>query len=143
MDPYAAKTMPPLNDSRISLGTAPDQKAKTLSSLKIWTAQFKVLRYTLRASMDCILVQKLVSGRSTKIAEEEHSYRVLIVSNGIVTYLKLISMRSVWMKILTLHCDYASHCTNAKRAEGSNFLSRSDISLSNLPQSRITSEANA
>lgn len=65
--PYMVKTMPPLKISLPSLGTAPDQKVRTPSSLKIRAAQLKLFLYSCFASIDCI--------------------RVLMVSSGMVAYL--------------------------------------------------------
>lgn len=52
---YIVKTMPPLKDSRTSRGTAPDQKARMLSSLNMRAAQLKLFLYCDRASIDCML----------------------------------------------------------------------------------------
>lgn len=59
---YIVKTIPPLRESRASLGSAPDQKARTLSSLKILIAQWKLFLYSCFASMDCMRVFTVSSG---------------------------------------------------------------------------------
>ena len=49
-------TIPPLSISRARRGTAPDQNVKIPSCLKIFAAQTKLFLYSLRASIDCILL---------------------------------------------------------------------------------------
>ena len=49
-------TIPPLSISRARRGTAPDQKVKIPSCLKIFAAQTKLFLYSFRASIDCILL---------------------------------------------------------------------------------------
>ena len=48
-------TIPPLSISLASLGKAPDQKVNMPSSLKMRVAHTKLFRYSVRASMDCML----------------------------------------------------------------------------------------
>lgn len=52
---YIVKTIPPLIISLASRGTAPDQKVRSPSSLKIRAAQEKLFLYSFLASIDCIL----------------------------------------------------------------------------------------
>lgn len=52
---YMVNTMPPLSISRASLGKAPDQKVRMPSSLKMRVAHTRLFRYSVRASMDCML----------------------------------------------------------------------------------------
>lgn len=54
---YIENTIPPLAINLTNLGTAPDQKAKTPSSLNILPAHTKVFLYSVLASMDCILLK--------------------------------------------------------------------------------------
>lgn len=49
------KTMPPLNISLASRGTAPDQSVKKPSFFTILVAHSKLFLYSFRASIDCIL----------------------------------------------------------------------------------------
>ena len=49
------KTMPPLNISLASRGTAPDQRVKKPSFFTILVAHSKLFLYSFRASIDCIL----------------------------------------------------------------------------------------
>jgi hypothetical protein len=72
-------TIPPLNISLASRGTAPDQNVRIPSSLNILAAQTKLFRYSFLDSIDCILV--------------------LTVSSGIVTYLiNGLALRNEWQK---------------------------------------------
>ena len=76
---YIVKTIPPLRINLASRGTAPDQKVKTPSSLNILAAQAKLLLYSLRASMDCMLLENQTGFHNLSVTQ---LYRVLMVSRG-------------------------------------------------------------
>ena len=65
---YIVNTIPPLMISRANLGSAPDQKVKTPSCLKIRAAQAKLFLYSLRASIDCILCTSAIAQPLTHFA---------------------------------------------------------------------------
>lgn len=78
---HIVKTIPPLRISRPSLGSAPDQKVKIPSFLKILATQSRLFLYALRASIDCILV--------------------LTVSMGMVVYTVMMPARPPRPNVLT------------------------------------------
>ena len=118
---YIVNTIPPLKMSLPKRGKAPDQKVRMPSSLKIRAAQLRLLLYSCLASIDCILV--------------------LIVSRGIVAYLRLhISLARRRNRFINVHCDDACHSPEAERAEASKLLSRFNIALRHLLQTCVAPE---
>ena len=81
-------TMPPLSMSLASRGTAPDQRVKKPSLLTIFVAHSKLCLYSFRASIDCILSAFSIFSK----IDSWLPHRVLIVSNGWVTYLSAINI---------------------------------------------------
>lgn len=118
--PYMVNTIPPLNMSLASLGSAPDQNTSTPSFLKIFATQSKLFLYRLLASidlhsrLDCVDRHRGIASRPSQC------------------------MMPAMKREGSLHRDQARHTSNSKRTHCSELFSRSHISLRKLLNRRIT-----
>lgn len=132
---YIVNTIPPLKISLANRGTAPDQKVKTPSFLKILAAQTRLFLYSFLASIDCILPNHKLLG-----CQVSDPYRLpgLDHIEGLSNISKLVNISFRWLNEPDLHRDQSRKASYPKRTHYSKFLSRLHVSLSKLLDHGVT-----
>jgi len=144
---HIVNTIPPLKISRANLGTAPDQKVRIPSSLKILAAQTKLFLYSFRASIDCILCPVSEASSTQSLSKSPVPGFDGIQGLRDVSIELTPSAEVAWrgdtfgFSASHAHCDESCHSSDAERADRPQLLARCDIPLCELLQGCVTPES--